>query len=267
MEIEGGQKFNFEEQSFESKPETEKRKKIRQFFGHCFEILRCDDGDLIPVGGKSVFSTEANIMVRGDFKNFEQFFKEVHELASKYDLSKLKEWLISQGIEFDEKLFSVLFAFTRKIAEKYPDNPDKESVRRKLFSDKNREIKLSDIFNMNAAECAEIAVLAQRYLQEEGFFSTYFSGDVLWSENQEFSEEHSFIIIRQGDKTYIYDPANPVNTTFGKFPSIYITKANFDKEISKNQRRFITAKNLLSQKIAFFGTNDGTNVCAEKDII
>ena len=268
MGIESGPKFNPEEQR-PATPETEaeKAEKIKRLFGHCFEISKFDEGDRIPVGGESIFSTEANIKVTGDFENFKQFLTETHELASKYDLPKLKEWLGSQGIEIDEKLFATLFAFTKKFEEKFPDNPERAEARRKLYSEKGKEIKLSDIFGANTAECAEIAALAQEYLQQEGVPSTYFSGDVLWNKDEEFSEEHSFIIIRQGDKIYIYDPTNPVNTTSGKFPSIYTTEANFDEEMAKGRKRFVAAKNLLSKKEAFYGTNDGTNVWAEKHVV
>jgi len=267
MGIESGPKFNPEEQAPTPEAEAEKVEKIKQLFGHCFEISKFDEGDRIPVGGESIFSTEANIKVTGDFENLKQFLGEAHELAGKYDLPKLKEWLGSQGIEIDEKLFATLFAFTKKFEEKYPDNPERAEARRKLYGEKGKEVKLSDIFNANTAECAEIAALAQAYLQQEGVQSTYFSGDVLWNKDEEFSEEHSFVIIRQGDKVYIYDPTNPTGTTSGKFPSIYTTEANFDEEMAKGQKRFVTAKNLLSKKEAFYGTNDGTNVWVEKHVV
>ncbi|MFZ2522357.1 MAG: hypothetical protein WAX44_00110 [Minisyncoccia bacterium] len=241
--------------------------KIKQLFGHCFEISKFEEGDLIPVGGESIFSSEVNIRVTGDFDNFKQFLSETHELASKYDLPKLKEWLNSNGIEIDEKLFAILFAFTKKFEEKYPDNPERTEARRKLYSEKGKEIKLSDIFSANSAECAEIATLAQGYLQQEGVPSTYFSGDVLWNRDDEFSEEHSFVVIRHGDRVYIYDPTNPVSGTSEKFPSIYTTEVNFDEEIAKGQKRFVTAKNLLSKKEAYYGTNDGTNVWVEKHVV
>lgn len=243
------------------------KEKAKQLFGQCFEISKFEEGDRIPVGGKSIFSTEANIQVAVDFKNFEQFLTETRELTGTYDLPKLKEWLILQGIEINEKLLATLFAFTKKFEEKYPDNPEKAEVRRKLYSEKGKEIKLSDILNANAAECAEIAALAQGYLQREGVSSTYFSGDVLWNRDDEFSIKHSFIIIRQGEKFYIYDPTNPTITTSGKFPSIYTTEADFDEEMAKGQKRFVTAENLLSKKEAFYGTNDGTNVWAEKHVV
>lgn len=251
----------------ERRAEAGKVEKTKQLFGHCFEISKFDEGDSVPVGGESIFSTEANIKVKGDFEKFNQFLAETHELAGKYDLPKLKEWLGSQGIEIDEKLFATLFAFTKKFEEKYPDNPQRAETRRKLYSEKGKEMKLSDIFEANSAECAEIAALAQGYLQQEGVPSTYFSGDVLWNRDDEFSEEHSFIVVRQGDKVYIYDPTNPVSTTSGKFPSIYTTEAKFDEEMAKGQKRFVTAKNLVSKKEAFYGTNNGTNVWAEKDVV
>jgi outer membrane lipoprotein-sorting protein len=126
---------------------------------------------------------------------------------------------------------------------------------------------LSDIFESNTAECAEIAALAQAYLQQESITSTYFSGDVLWNKDTEFSEEHSFLIVRDGEKVYIYDPTNPTNTTQGKFPSIYTTQANFEEETRKDEKRFITTQNLISRREAYYGVNNGSNIIAEEHII
>ncbi|MBI1927304.1 hypothetical protein HYR99_24070 [Candidatus Poribacteria bacterium] len=243
------------------------RYNVKQLFGHCFEISKLEEGDRIPVGGESIFSSEVNIKVTADFETFNEFFQEVHDLASQYDLPKLKEWLDSQGIEVDERLFASLFAFTKKFAQTYPDNPERAAARCTLYQERGAEIKLSDIFHANSAECAEIAALAQRYLQQEGIPSAYFSGDVLWHKEEEFSEAHSVIVIRQGGKVYIYDPANPTHTTAGKFPSLYTTEADFDAEVVKGQKGFVTAKNIVSQKEAFYGVNDGTNIWAEKHIV
>lgn len=243
------------------------QEKVRQLFGHCFEITRLEEGDQIPVGGESIFSGETSIKVIGDFESFKEFFKQIDEIAGKYDLPKLKEWLVSQGIEIDENLFAKLLAFTKKFEKQYPHNTEREQSRKKLYKEQAGKLKLSDIFQENSAECAEIAALAQNYLQLTNTPSTYFSGDVLWNRNKEFSEEHSFIVIRQGDKSYLYDPTNPLDTTQGTFPSIYTTEENFDAEVRKNQKRFVTAKNILSKKEAFYGVNDGTNVDAERHIV
>ena len=73
MGIENGPKFNPQEQHPTPEIEVEKVEKIKQLFGHCFEISKFDEGDRIPVGGESIFSTEANIKITGDFENFKQF--------------------------------------------------------------------------------------------------------------------------------------------------------------------------------------------------
>ncbi len=42
---------------------------------------------------------------------------------------------------------------------------------------------------------------------------------------------------------------------------------NFDEEMARGQKRFVTAINLLSKKEAFYGTNDGTNIRAVMHIV
>jgi len=267
--LEEAKKSSEYQQARDEKTETRENGKdfTKRLFGHCFEISKINEGDRIPVGGDSIFSDDVNIEIIGDFANIKNFFTETRELAGKYNLSKLRELLDLQKIEVNEKLFAHLFAFTKKFEEKYPDNPEKDSVRRNLYRERSGDIKLSDIFQANIAKCAEIAALAQAYLQREGVSSSYFSGDVLWNRDDEYSEQHSFIIIRHEGKNYIYDPANPTDTASGRFPSIYTTEANFDDEMEKKQKKFITAKNVLSKKEAFYGTNNGTNVWADKHII
>lgn len=258
---------NVEQELNPTKQSSTETEEPKQLFGHCFEISKLKEGDSIPVGGKNILSDEVNIRVTADFENLRQFLSEAHELAGKYDLLKLNEWLKSQEIDVDPKLFSVLFAFTKVFEEKYPDNPQKGPLRRELYHRRDKEAKLSDFFNANIAECAEVAALAQAYLQQEGIVSSYLSGEVLWRKDYEFSEPHSYIIIHQQDRAYLFDPANPVKTTSGQFPSIYTTEADFDEEIAKRRKVFVTAKNILSKNEAFYGVNDGTNVIAEEHII
>jgi hypothetical protein len=126
---------------------------------------------------------------------------------------------------------------------------------------------LSDVFNNEAAECAEISALAQKYLQQENISSSYFSGFVLWDKNHEFSEAHTFIIVRENQKFYIYDPTNPINTNLGKFPSIYTVDVNFDKEMAEGKKKFVTSNNILSKKEVYYGVDDHSNIIPEKHII
>lgn len=247
----------------ENLPGNEPKQAIvtEKLFGQCFELQKLEDNALIPVGGGSIFSDETNINVVGDFENLQNTLQEMHDSASKYNLPELKKWLESQGIEIDEKLFATLFAFQKILGKRYPINQEGQPAREQSYTQaKRKEVKLSELFASNTAACAEIAALAQYYLQHEGVTSKFFSGDVLWDKQHEFSEKHSFIVIPLEDQTYIFDPANPTATTQGVFPSIWVTKPSFDEEVRKGQKRFVTATNILSKKEAFYGVNNGTNV-------
>lgn len=247
--------------------EAAKPEKIQKLFGHSFAINTLENNDYIPVGGDNVFSQQVNVGVKGDFESFTEIYQEANTLAEKYDLNQLGEWLKDVKIDITPKLFAILYAFTKVYEKHYPDNTERAQIRRKLYKEKGNAITLSDIFNANAAQCAEIAAIAQYYLQSAGVDTKYISGDVLWNKEHEFSEAHSFLEIKDGEKTYLYDPTNPVNTTQGFSPSIYTTNVNFDNEINKDQKRFATATNLIGHKEAYFGVNDGTDIEAERDII
>lgn len=253
-----------------SSPESPTNEKsgeqIEKLFGHCFEISRIEDSDLVPVGGESQFSQEANIKVLADFENLREWFEKMQERKDKIiSAENLMVWAESRGL--DRNIFSSIASFTKTFGEVYVLNPKPELSRQDLYRQAGQGgVKLSDVFKGGVAECAEIAMVAQYELQRQGINSKYFSGDVLWGKEDEFSEEHSFIVIRQGDKTLIFDPANPVNTEEGRFPSVYTVEADFNQEVRGGKKKFITAKNVLSGKNAYFGVNDGTNV-SEKNIV
>lgn len=164
-------------------------------------------------------------------------------------------------------MFANLFAFTKKFEQRFPINRQANQSRWRLYREKGKEIKLSEVFAAKATECAEIAALAQGYAQSEGIPATYFSGEVLWDKGHEFSEPHSFIVIRQAGKTYIWDPANPLQTDQGVFPSVYLAEADFDSQVSRSQKRFVSTKNILSKRVAYFGVSNGTNILPERDIV
>ncbi len=234
---------------------------IEKLFGKSFEAPRLDNNSLIPVGGGSIFTNEMDISVVGDFENLQEVLQEMHDNTGIYNLPELKKWLDSQGIGLDEKLFAYLFSFTKILEKRYPSSLEVQPARQQAYSKaKNGEVKLSELFANNTVACAEIAALAQYYLQQEGVESRYFSGAVLWDKQLEFAEEHSFIVIPQGEHQLLFDPMNPTNTTQGLFPSIYTTSANFDQEVRRRQKRFVPATNVLSKKQAYYGVNNGTKV-------
>jgi hypothetical protein len=258
--------MSFETPSSDTEQPSEKEK-LKEFFGHCFEISEIEAGSLVPVGGTSIFSHEVNIKVEADLDNFSDFYAKIKGIAEKYDLSKLREWLDAQGVEVDEKLFAELFAFTKTFEKEYPENENKQESRTKLYGSDDRQAKLSEVVESGSAECAEIAAVSQGYLQQREIPSSYFSGDVLWSKDEEFSDEHSFLVIRQENKTFIYDPTNPTNTNHGSFPSLYAVGVDFDEEMSQGTKKFVEAENILNKEKAYYGVNDGTNVIPEKHIV
>ncbi len=128
-------------------------------------------------------------------------------------------------------------------------------------ADKGKQVKLSDVFEYKSAECAEIAALAQYFLQGEGVDSSFFSGEVLWNKDDEFGEKHSFVILRDKDKQqYIFDPANPTKMQHGIYPSLYTVKPDFDAEVRKGQKRFVAGTNILTKREVSYGVGNGTNV-------
>lgn len=254
------------EQQFGNLPEKEER--IKKLLGHCFEITKIEDGDKIPVGGESIFSTEMKYKVVADLESFKDFYNETHEAFTKFDLVKLKGLLEQQNITVDEELFGKLLAFTRKYEKDFGDASESITERMNLY--KNGEVALSEVFKNKAVQCAEIAALAQGYLQTEAVSSSYIGADVLWDKDSEdlYSEAHSYIVIHHGGSTYIYDPTNPTKSNVGTFPSIYTTEKNFDEEIGKGQRKFVTSKNVMNEQEVFYGvnTNPSLNV-NEEDIV
>jgi hypothetical protein len=117
---------------------------------------------------------------------------------------------------------------------------------------------LSDILANQCAECVEIALAAQGYLQRCGMHSAFVCGNVHWKhgdEFTEFNEPHSFVMINGA----IYDPANPVVARGGSFlPSLYMVapahlaawEAQAEKGVS-----FMQLTNAIDKREALFGVS------------
>jgi hypothetical protein len=251
---------------------TEKSKpEIKQHFGQSFEIHKIKDGDLVPVGGNNMFSKELDMNVLADFSSFEDFFNDIHKKISEANLNNLRQKLDSERMDIDERLFSIIYAFSQQLGKKYLYDPDlnrpgHEEIRKNIYKDKEGKNKLSRIFDANVEECTDIALLAQGFLQREGVSSSYFGGEVLWNKNENYGgEPHSFIVIQANEKQYIYDPSNPMINR--RFPSVYSIEKNFSEEINKNQKIFVTAENIRDKSEAYFGTGNQTAVLPEKHIV
>ncbi len=241
-------------------------KETERLFGMNYELSRINPGDVIPIG-QNILSDQLVGSIEADLEHFNPLIQEMHDQAGKENLAEWEKWLKANNVTVDESLFAKLYAFTRILEQKYPITPDAESFRDSIYAKaKGGKVKLSEVFANGKAACAEIAILAQYYLQREGISSSFFNGEVLWEKDHEFADPHSFILIRNGHKQYIFDPANPLKTNHGKFPSIYTTEANFDQEVRKNHQRYLTSKNVISKKDAYYGVGNATNVLPDNII-
>jgi|GEM_PF-6569787 hypothetical protein len=241
-----------------------------------FLISKIGNGDLIPVGGKNMFNRVLDKEITCDLENNKLvlFLNEAHEFAQQRNLPKIREWLDTGGWDINEGLFATLFTFNKLYAKRYPTDPNGSEIREGMYRNE-KAITLSSIFERNVAECAEIAALAQVFLQNEGITSVYVGGSVLWEldldpESFSYPEPHAFLIIHKEGHTYIYDPSNPINfEKVGYLPAIYeINGVNFEEEmIGMKGNKLITAKEIYTGRIAYFGGSDFRAISPEKDII
>jgi len=237
---------------------------LQILFGYSYVAHNISDNDNLPVGGTLFVSKEFSVQC--DFERLNGLFEMIDDYSHRLDgkLLDVHEWLKTAGTDIDPGLFKELFTFNKVVYEQFKPDPTHNSIRESEYR-KSPNIRVSDAFKKGFAACAEIAAMAQYYLQRKGVDSRYFSGALLRSDLQEFAEPHSFTVIKHNGKTYIFDPANPLNSTTDNtiLPNIFQTSPEFDAEVNKGIKRFVTCTNILSKKILFYGVDDHLNVSKE----
>ena len=230
-------------------------------------ISNIKNNDRILIGGS--FYGKLNLAVIADTDNFAKLFQTAAKNAQNFiNNDGMQKWLNGLAPDFNTETFAHLCAFDNVLRKMYPElsaHPDK----RKFFYD-GSDKTLSEAVNTGVCQCAEIAVLAQTYLQQQGFESKYFGGELLHSANDEFGEPHSFIVIKTSGKDYIYDPANPLPSKALYLPRIAtieatpLQQAQFEAKIhttdSKRNCAFLEAKNILNKSSWYYGCGDGMAV-------
>lgn len=181
----------------------------------------------------------------------------------------MKKWLNNIAPDFDVKLFVHLYAFDNILRKIYPTMSSNISQRQNFY-DADGSKKLSQSFSEGVCQCAEISVLAQTYLQRQGFETKYFGGELLRKPTEEFGEPHSFISIKTDKDEYFYDPANPTINSGMLLPRISTIEATpaqkkqFENKIhTTNQRRncaFLEAKDIFTKTSWYYGCGDGFNI-------
>lgn len=252
--------------------ETEKspRIQIEKLYGHCSRVNTIKSGDVMVVGGSYFSNTSSQVSpprLISDIDVFSDFYKKAQDRLEGVNFEQLRGLLDSSGCEMSEKIFAELLVFTRALAEEYPNASEHANNRQILYSNAQDGLRLSDAFKEGGAACVEISALAQGFLQEQGVESSIFNGEVLWDKNYEFADEHTFIILKDKGKTYIYDPANPVSNGIKPLPSVFVPMVDFEIETRKNVKKFVTSRNVITKGEVYYGVGNHANIIPERDII
>ena len=181
----------------------------------------------------------------------------------------MKQWLNNIAPEFDTTIFAHMYAFDNVLRIKYPNLSSNVSQRRNFYDAEQSKL-LSQAVENGVCQCAEISVLAQAYLQRQGFKTKYFGGELLRSDQEEFGEPHSFIEIKTEKEDYFYDPANPLLFSGRYLPrmsSVEATpaqKKQFENKIHTESKKrncaFLAAKDIITKSTWYYGCGDGCNI-------
>lgn len=243
----------------------------KQFYSKTSIISNIDEWDLVGVGGGSTFSDKISSFSQADYthpsvqkcyQNFPENMKTVHD-------SKFQERFQELNLPLESQTFLALFLFNNAYHThfgQYSKWDITDSLQRTQLYTEHKVVKLSQILEKNLAQCAEIAIMAQKILSENGISSKIVNWEVIWDfdrEKENFWEAHSFLIIKDSSGEYIYDPANPHPSNQEIiFPAIFkvpegITLEEFFQSPSK---RFLKVQDLITKKDAYYGTSDQTAV-------
>lgn len=230
---------------------------IEHLFGQSFELQMINTGDKIPVGGP-LFGGWSSFL-EFDFDGSELIFNEMRSWMTD-EFIKLSQALMEEDkVQLGSKTFAAVCVISHVLG-KYPvDNWSSVSRRNAYSKSEDGAVRISVAFDNNFSACSERSAAAQFFLQQQGVNSTYFNGEVLWNKEHEFADPHAFIVLREQDTQYVFDPMNPL---VRDFPSIYSVNPNFDELVRQRGKKFIRGTNLFSaqEKIVYFGVGDNINI-------
>lgn len=216
-------------------------------------------GDVIKVGANAYLKIDK---IPADLQAvFDTMSAKVQQSMKNPRNTKLLE---QNSIPMSHSLFTNLFVFTRVIAETFPGLACYDDSRQSFYAE-NQTANLSELFERHLFQCAEFAVVAQMYLQSIGVDSEYVGGEFLGNQNWEFGDQHSFVIIHENDKDFVFDPAN---NNSGNTPNISVVeltpkqKVKIQAKLLSGKRKvaFFETRDIITNRKAFYGYGDGANV-------
>lgn len=216
-------------------------------------------GDTIKVGQSAYLKIDK---IPADLQTA---FDDMHEKVQRSMKNSHDTALLEQHkIPMSRSLFTNLVVFTKVIAEKFPNLGCYDSSRQSFYA-KNPTANLSELFDKHLFQCAEFATIAQLYLQTLGVDSEYVGGEYLNAANEEFGDQHSFVIIHENDNDFVFDPAN---NNSGATPNISIVEMTPEQKVKiqakllagKRKAAFFETRDIITNRKTFYGYGDGCNV-------
>lgn len=220
-------------------------------------------GDMFPVGG-SICGGPPTIFCKNDSDNFSAFFANFLSAVNSLEISELKQgletYLTANNIDCDSDTFQKAYAFSMVMQKFYPEFSRNYSQRRDSYH--NNENCLSEQLANGHAACLEVSVLAAQCMEKSGIQASILVGEMLENPDHEFPSEHTFVILKNNDRQYIFDAVNFIrHPNMPWMPSLY----NFDGkqemlEAANNDRCLIESKAIWGSNTRFFGYGDHNNI-------
>ncbi len=210
---------------------------------------KIENEEVFPVGG--TFRGQNNIYMIADFDSFDSLFDSIKKNAEGLMKNEpVKSWYNGVKSDLDFPLFCHMMAFNNVVNKVYPDIID--SRKHLEFYDVQEAKKLSDVVAHKSCACAEFSVLAQEYFQRQNISTRYVSGEVVKNNDLEDFEAHSFIVLSDKDKKYIYDPVNMMRFANGSIlPRI-------SQVVDSEDKFYVATKNIFNKAKWFYSGGEKT---------
>jgi hypothetical protein len=233
-------------------------------------IYNLADGDNVPAGG-SMLGGPATFFLKNDSARMGEFFTRylagVEKMNNEAISQGLMNYLTSYKINCSFDVFKKSHVFASAMKAIYPDFKENFSARMDKFFQNNA--CLSGNLSDGHAACLEVSVLGAQCLEKAGLETSVLMGEVLDNANEQYPSDHTVVLIKDTDQTYILDAVNFEKYPDGNWgPSLYtIENDQYDalfKHVDPSKRRMAEARHIFSNQIKYFGYGDRTSITADE---
>ena len=211
---------------------------------------KIENNEAFPVGG-TFRGGRNNLYMIADFDSFDSLFDSIKKNAESLMKNEpVKSWYNGVKSDLDFSLFCHMMAFNNVVNKVYPDIID--ARKHQDIYDVKEAKKLSEAVEAKACACTEFSVLAQGYFQSQNIPTRYVAGEVIKNNDLDDFEAHSFIVLSDKDKKYIYDPVNMMRFANGSIlPRI-------SQVVDSEDKFYVETKNIFNKSKWFYSGGDKT---------